>query len=67
MSTPTVVGEWTTQRRHSTTRRWQRHSVLGYRIFDYDEMRGAFAQPQAGCYVEEVLSKGPPTPVWRFD
>lgn len=43
------------------------HSVLGYRIFDYDEMRGAYAQPQAGCYVEEVFSLGPPMPVWWFD
>jgi hypothetical protein len=43
------------------------HSILGYRVLDYDEMRGAYAQPQAGCYVEEVITRGPPNPAWNLD
>jgi hypothetical protein len=43
------------------------HNVLSYRIVDNGEVEGdAPPAPQTGCYVEEVLSEGKATPVWRF-
>jgi len=46
--------------------RW--HAVFAYRIVDNGEVEGdASPAPQTGCYVEEVLSAGPPIPVWKFD
>ena len=45
--------------------RW--HNILAYRIVDNGEVEGsAPPAPQTGCYVEEVFSAGPPSPMWIF-
>jgi len=43
------------------------HSVLVYRIMDAAEHGGAEPPAQTGCYVEEVLSSAPASPMWKFD
>ena len=41
--------------------------LLCYRVLDDAEMRtDAGATDRTGCYVEEVISAGPPLPPWRF-
>ena len=43
------------------------HNVIGMRICDHAEVKeGADPAPQAGCYVEEVLSLGTPVPAWSL-
>ena len=43
------------------------HHVLVYRILEQAEHRGADPPPQTACYIEEVVSAGPPIPSWRFE
>ena len=43
------------------------HGVLTYHIVDNGEVEGfGSLTPQAGCYVEEILSKGKAIPIWNF-
>lgn len=45
------------------------HSVMAYRLLSY-RSSGAIPEPltlQTGCYLEEMLSAGPPLAPWRFD
>ena len=47
----------------------QWHALLTYRIKAYHlptRMREEPVLPQTGCYVEEILSDGPPVPEWQF-
>ena len=44
--------------------RW--HGILTYRVMDTGELAGAAPAPHTGLYVEEVISRGPEAPVWRF-
>ena len=63
-------GQWMLDHPNAATLRLadgQWHNVLVYRILDHAEHRGAAPPPQTGCYVEEVLSAGPPIPAWKFE
>lgn len=43
------------------------HHVLGVRIQDYREIKEAMPPtPHTGSYLHEVISAGPPHPVWQF-
>jgi hypothetical protein len=43
------------------------HNLLLYRIMDRGEHSGLSPAPQSGLYVEEVVSAGPPIPLWNFE
>ena len=43
------------------------HNLLLYRIMDRGEHSGLPPAPQSGLYVEEVVSAGPPIPLWNFE
>lgn len=43
------------------------HALLAYRVLSNAEFRGAEPGAHTGCYLEEVLSTGPPIPTWRFE
>ncbi len=43
------------------------HGVVAYRILGNAEFKGDAPAAQSGCYVEEVISTGPPMPPWRFE
>ncbi len=45
----------------------QWHGIVAYRILGNAEHKGAPPAAQSGCYVEEVVSSGPPVPPWRFE
>ena len=43
------------------------HHVLASRIEDFGQVLfGLQSAPQAGSYLEEVISEGPPVPPWNF-
>ncbi|MFN0167009.1 MAG: sialidase family protein, partial [Bryobacteraceae bacterium] len=42
------------------------HHVLGYRIHEDVESRGAEPPAQTGTYLEEVITPGKPVPRWQF-
>ncbi|MBT3377543.1 MAG: hypothetical protein HN742_12440 [Lentisphaerae bacterium] len=43
------------------------HGVLVYRILGQAEHKGVGPAVQSGCYVEETLCTGSPSPPWRFE
>lgn len=45
----------------------QWHGVVAYRVLGDAEHRGSPQADRTGCYLEEVLSSGPPLPPWRFE
>ncbi len=45
----------------------QWHGVIAYRVLGNAEHTGAPPADQTGCYLEEIVSSGPPLPPWRFE
>jgi hypothetical protein len=45
----------------------QWHSLMGYRMLEWKENTHFIPpSPQTGCYLDEIVSFGPPAPLWNF-
>jgi hypothetical protein len=43
------------------------HSLMGYRMLEWKENTHFIPpSPQTGCYLDEIVSFGPPAPLWNF-